>query len=134
MTKKQKDSVKKKIAGLRSLFGLTNWEIIYFWENKDKDEITATIKTEIDYKRISITIYPIFFEEDERAQSRIILHELAHFITARQIQIITDLREGILVTAREVESADEYVACSVSGVIESLIENGSTDYKKMLGL
>ena len=96
-------------------------------DKKDNGYINAEISVDDMYRRITILLYPRFFNESLETQRRILLHELCHCITDELMTISFDLYTGKLRTKRDMEGANERTTSMIESILDLLLR-GELDY------
>jgi len=116
----------KLLTEMSWLFGVDKFEtrLKISKENSLEDEhIAATVSTDTDYQRISITLYPPFFRGSLEDQRGYLIHELTHIFTNNLLDIADDLRVGKLVTQKHLQSENEKATSKITLLIRMFLEN-----------
>lgn len=106
-------------------FGLKGYERNLIFCEKDESSISASITTEENYQRITLKIYPCFFEETLEAQREIILHEYSHTILQTTKVLAYNLLEGNLETKKTIDYENERATSKIQHLLNSLLEGNS---------
>lgn len=149
MTKKKKkraedrQRVKEQCLALSSLLNLEDFTFTWHWPDENKEEksddgavwrTNASIDTDLRYKRVALTFYPCFFDQDPEEQAAIILHEMAHTVTERQYQLLDVVLRDEIVTRREAVDAREATTQAVAMIMLRLMRSDTSYFRKKLGL
>lgn len=118
------------------MFEVNNFHREIKFQNKNDSEDEAEqsaldIKIDREYRRLTIKVYPAFFENSPERQANYIVHELCHVVIGK----VTELSRNILikeqfVTWREVKEANEHVTQQVTDIVTQLMSGNLTYAKK----
>lgn len=106
-----KTQIKKEISRLQSLFLLD----VYTIEIKHNKSIcsvpdtSACVNIVTAYKKVVITIHPLFSESTEQEQLETLKHEMLHIVTDPMFELSYQLRSGTLVTQKHITDTWEAV-------------------------
>lgn len=90
------------------LFSVNNFDRgIVFKSNDDGDDTGASVLLDIPYQRITVNIFPLFWENKLKDQREMILHEYCHIIVHTLQRVTNDLSEGKFRTHKEIRDAVE---------------------------
>lgn len=121
-----KSQTKKRILDLLGqmdwLFGLNNFERELIFKKVDEDDKGAEIAFEENYQRVTINIYPAYFEEKVEYQRKILLHEFCHCITIPSKCLGYDLLDGELVTRGQIKQENERMTSKFENILDGLLQ------------
>ncbi len=103
------------------LFGVQTYDRAVILESKDSKNFAASIFVEEDYQRITIKIFPCFFENELADQRRYLLHEFCHYFTTDLADTARNLLNGDLVTKEQIRVANEKGVSRATNIIESIL-------------
>ena len=117
------------VNGLQWLFNVNGFEREIIFEKENEKGKGAEIIYEENYQRLTIKIYPLFFEESLDFQRKIILHELCHCLTMPQKLLSCDLNDGLLVTINQIKTENERATSRIENILDGLLQ-GRLKYAK----
>lgn len=107
------------------LFGVRHYELGLVKAKRDKDKVVAEIEHEEDYQRITITIYPTFWEQSQEEQRKFLLHEFCHTLTDPIFDVAERLRNGRVETHEHQRIANEKSVSRIANILDSLLRGKS---------
>lgn len=123
-TEKQKRKLANLMEQLDWFFGVSNQEryIVYCKKEKENNDGTAAdIIVNEKYQRITIHIYPLFWDSTEDEQREYITHEYTHYLINPVQKIAEDLQKGRLHTEEDITDAVEKSTSGVAIMIDALL-------------
>lgn len=109
--KKNKEKILKFVEAVDWLFDINNYtkEIEYAKTDEEKHwgDIMAQVITYTTYRKIVITIFPVFFTKDKEEQCKALIHELSHSITEDLFDCYNNMYRWSFVTTEEARHARE---------------------------
>ena len=123
-TKKQKAKLRLLMEQLDWFYGVSNQDrhIVFCKEAKQKDENTAAdIIVNEKYQRLTIHIYPTFWDSTEEEQREYITHEYTHYLINPIQKIAAQLHDGRFHTVDDIVDAVEKSTSSVAIMIDALL-------------
>lgn len=131
-TKKDKAKVRKFCNDLMWFFGIQGYEknLVFKEKSAANENAAADVSVAEDYQRITINIYPTFWNCDEKEQRQILLHEHCHIFIQPVQHVATEMLEGRLQTREYLREAVEKSTCKVEYAIERILENRADYLKK----
>jgi hypothetical protein len=106
------------------MFSITNFDrtLHYMHEADDSSpDCIAEVSVTREYQRITISIYPKFWELDAEKQRKALLHEYCHSETEPLQHQAEALRKGHLVTEKQVSEAVEEVTSRMENHLDALL-------------
>jgi hypothetical protein len=136
----KREQAKKRIRvffeGMDWLFQIQNLNKKIEWMKEDDGEKCAEVIYNEDYQRITIKIYPCFFEEELEDQRKALLHELCHTITIPMHKLTIEFMQGKAVTEETVRHAHERATSQIENILDGLLQGklyyGKEAYAKYL--
>ncbi len=107
---------------LQWLFGFNNFDRSIILEPKDGNNLAAEIAIEEDYQRVTIHLYPTFFEHSLNDQRLFLLHEMCHGLTHDMHDIADKLRAGKVVTPEAIRHANEKSTSRIQNILHGLLQ------------
>lgn len=134
----EKESISLFFKDMQFLIGIQNYDnkTMYVTNDAKDGEVTgqaslaaASITIDEDYQRISVTIYPSFWNSNNRDdQRKYILHELSHYLTDPQTTIADDLHEGRFHSKSELHTATEKSTSQITNILELFLNSDNKKY------
>ncbi len=107
---------------MESLFDFQNWDRSIVFEKIDSKNNAAEIKQDIEYRRVTIFIFPRFFLNSLKNQREYLLHELCHTFSHKLFCAGVDLINGDRVHSYEaLKAVNEEATCRVTLLIQKLL-------------
>lgn len=119
---KTKKRIQTFIEDLQWLFNVQNFERTIVYSETDQDESAATVLIDKEYQRITITIYPCFFEYSLEQQRGYLLHELCHMIGHDLAEIASGFLEGKHANRKQIQAAEEQLTSSITMLMNGLLQ------------
>lgn len=91
------------------------------YPEKDNDNVEADIIVDDKYQRITLKIYPMLLKMKKDYIKSVIIHEFCHVITQGQLDLLTDMRNGNLVTKDMIETANEKSTSLMANILVKYI-------------
>jgi hypothetical protein len=130
MTKNQtKKRIEEFLGNIDWMFDLNNYAKNIVYKDEDNDDVNAEIDYDEKYQNITITIYPVFFEQKPETQRKILLHELIHGITLRSKILACDLLDGTHITYEQIKFENEKMTARLENILDGLLR-GKYKYAK----
>lgn len=123
-TKKQKKKLMALMVDLDWFFGVTNLDrtLTYMHKNDpESPDCACDVTIDRPYQRMSINIYPTFWENTENRQRDYIVHEYCHYLVQPLQEIARHLSEGRLHTKEDISQSVEQVTSSVANIITDML-------------
>lgn len=123
-TKKQRRRLAALMEQLDWFYGVSNQERNIHYakqQNAENPDCTADIVIDEAYQRMTITIYPSFWDSTPENQREYITHEYTHYLIQPIQKIARALQHGRLHTAQDVEDAVEKATSSVAIMVDALL-------------
>lgn len=123
-TKNQRRRLVRLMEQLDWFYGISNQERhLHYAKEQDPESPNCTADVVVDeaYQRITITIYPSFWEATLEHQREYITHEYTHYLIQPIQRIARNLQKGRLHTAQDVEDAVEKTTSSVAIMVDALL-------------
>lgn len=131
MNKKQTiKRVENFLSDIDGLFSVQNFEKTIVIKENNSDNLLCEISYEEDYQRITVYIYPIFFNEKPKNQRKSLLHELCHTITVPSKVLSYRLLDGKAVSFEEFKNENERATSKIENIIDGLL-SGKKEYAKI---
>lgn len=127
---KKKSSIPKKVPKrildltdqLEFMFSLQNYDrVIFLKKQEGKEGYTASIEVQEEYQRVTINIFPSFFEAPLNEQRQYLLHEFCHTISHPLLEVADNLRSGRLETPENVRIASEKTVSKTTEILHRLL-------------
>ena len=125
-TKQEEKKLFTLMEQLDYLFSVNNFDRHIAFkekENPENAEVAADITIEIAYQRISIRIYPCFWEHTRKEQREFLLHEYCHTIPHPLNVLACDLREGKMVSMEQRRDALEEVTSRIALLLDAQLRS-----------
>ena len=94
-----------------------------------QEELTALVIPSLNYKELTIKLYPYFWELSLEKQREALLHEMVHVITHESKMIASNLLEGEFHTLKEIKDINEKETSAITHLLDSLLR-GYIKYAK----
>lgn len=124
-SKKDKKDLLNLMSDLDFLFGINakNRELRYKDSDKKVNDISTIceILVEEDYNRVTIYIYPIFWDKDQKERASSIIHEYCHILVNPLHDVAQNLIDGKLETWEHKRVAWEKSVCSIEYLITGFL-------------
>lgn len=127
-TPAQKKALLELTDELDRYFGIeTHERDIYFHsEGSTKgDEIAAEVKTDSEYRRVAIRIYPTFWNNEAKQRGIYLLHEYTHTILNDLTEKAYNLIDGKLETKAHIAKANEQATSQISVLLDEILRRKS---------
>lgn len=121
-TKRQQKKVKDFMADMQWMFGVANYKVSVLFEEKPDGETAADVTISEAYQRITVCVYPLFFNSPEKLQRQYLIHEFCHFFIAPIQKVAENLIHGQLETTNHIGEAVEKSTSRCEKVILFLLE------------
>lgn len=120
-----KAKVKKLVPKFIDFFNLKTFAFtLLFPKQKEKAEVLADIDTENRYQRITLSVYPRFFTEDEKEQRKTLVHEFCHTVLHDLEMCAWDLRNDKAVSKSHIEHTVEATTSKLENMFDRLLSDG----------
>ncbi len=129
-TLKQKKRVDDLLEQFDWFFGVQNYDRAIIYKEEADGEACCAIERSEDYHRLTLKIYPIFWEEKIEDQRQYLLHEFCHCITGPLIDLLDEQRNGKLVSQEQTRHANERATSSMEHMVDALLRGKKTFMKK----
>ena len=123
MTKKQ---ISKYLSQIDWLFSLQNYDkkVIFAYDPcQENVKCEAEITVRRDYQDIEIIIYPIFLNNNDEYQKKILIHELCHSLVSDFKKISVSLLSGKLITGERINDVNEETTSRIENIIWGFMTN-----------
>lgn len=124
--KKKEGRLPKRITALMSqldfVFHVQNFDRTVVLKKEDYDNRACDIKTDLEYQRIEISIYPCFFENSLEDQRMYLLHEYCHVLLKPLAQVVSNLQDGKLETKEHRIFAVEQTTSAMANILAALLK------------
>jgi hypothetical protein len=135
-TKKEEKALQELLDSFDWFFGVKRLEREIVYKKEDEGMKSAEIKYEEDYQRITLYLYPCFWEGDLKERRKTILHEYCHIITIPSKVGMRELLDGKLITYDRIQEINERETSQIENVIDCLLQKHadylSKSYKNYL--
>lgn len=128
MKKLSKEQVKQRISDFMTdmewAFDYQNFDrtVIFKKEDHETESCACSVVNDWKYRRVTITIFPCFFDADLKIQRGYLLHEFCHTFTDKLHETLEDMLKGKLYTADQVTGTNEEATSRITQVIGALLE------------
>ena len=120
-TKRDIVRVMKFLENIDWLFSLNNFDRIIKLPSDDHEDVVAKVCYDDKYQRITVSLYPRFFEQKHHEQRKALLHELCHSITLPSKQALYDMIEGDLITKKQAHEINERATSQIENILDGLL-------------
>lgn len=122
-TKKEEKRVMDLISEFEYLFSVQNFERhIKILHEETPNSPVASMKTELDYQRITLTLYPAFFKESLKDQRKTILHEFIHAWVEPLVFEGSKPLKGLFTSEDLIRERMEEVTSKVENVLDAVLD------------
>ena len=111
------------------LFDYQNFDRAICYCKEQKEGIAAEVKTDIEYRRMTIHLYPSFFTHSIKDQRELLLHEFCHTFTDKIYCKAINLLNGKFETNDTLQMTNEEATSRITNVLHGLLI-GRTLYAK----
>lgn len=125
-----KKAIRRFLEDMEWMFDVQNFDKGLVFKKEDWEDKAAVVNIDSSYRRITIEIYPCFFEASPEIQREYLLHEFSHCFTTELLKIGDLFLNGKLVTQRELQNRNEEAVCRITSVLDSLLRGKLTYAKK----
>ena len=132
MKKKNTKRVQKFLESIEWMFHINGWErhlVLAEEQPEDQPLLTAEITPSMEYKQLTLKLYPFFFVCDLREQREALLHELVHVVLQDTKMLAMDLLEGKLQTQDTIKKTNDKATSEVTNLRDYLL-TGNLRYAK----
>jgi hypothetical protein len=98
-------------------------------ESNGEGRHLAEIRTEVDYQKVTVTIWPLFKTFSLEAQRKILLHELCHVINADSRRAKIESLDGKLTHEQRCKEINEEATSKIENILDRLL-TGNLKYAK----
>lgn len=119
---------KRKLANLMEqldwFYGVSNQDRYLNYKKQNDPESpdsAADISIDEQYQRMTISIYPNFWDNTEKDQRAFMIHEYTHYLVQPLQRVARNLHSGRLHTEKDINEAVEKVTSSVTIIIDALL-------------
>lgn len=113
---------KKKLDALMSdfdfMFNICGYERNLIFKKESEDESAASICIDVPYQRITLNIFPTFWEHTKKQQREFILHEYCHTIGHPIANLAKDLLDGVFVPKSKIIDMEEEANCKIVHLLD----------------
>lgn len=121
--------VRNLVKKLSLFFGVQNMDREIRYMNDDDGDIVSYIQYEEDYQRITLKIYPVFFEKTRSTQAKCLLHEFCHTITIPVQEAAINLLNGKFHSERDIRERSEKSTSQIENILHDMFVYGMKDMK-----
>jgi len=130
-SERQKQKIYDFLKIIDCVFGVNNYSKKINFAEKDLDceekGVTADIITNHKYRRITLTLYPLFWTQNKKEQRKCLIHELCHTITQASKDASYKLINGHLITVMEMNSINENSTSQIENILDDFLK-GDMDW------
>lgn len=120
-----KAQIKKRIFRLLNdieyLFDYQNFDRSFVFEKEEKENTACEVVTDLEYRRVTIKIYPCFMTHSVWDQRQLLLHEFCHTYTDKIYQLAVSLLNGKYETFENFRRANEEATSRITETMEALL-------------
>ena len=132
MKKKNTKRVQKFLEEIEWMFHTNGWErhlVLAEKQPEDQPQLAAEITPSMEYKQLTLKLYPFFFVCDLREQREALLHELVHVVLQDTKMLAIDLLQGRLQTEVTIKNTNEKTVSEITHLLD-LLFTGNLRYAK----
>lgn len=118
---KKKLRIIKFLEDMQWLFQVQNYERKLNIKKEDEDDKSAEITFNEDYQRITIKIFPCFFEQTLEEQRKALLHEFCHTITIPMNKLLVEYIDGKSITQETARMVHERSTSQIENILDGLL-------------
>lgn len=119
---KVKKAVKKFIESMVWMFDYQNFDRTILFREKDEDNLAAGVTIDKEYQRVTIFIYPCFFDNTIDSQRQYLLHEFCHTYTDILKKKASNLLNGKLETEESIRFSNEEATSRITNTLDALLQ------------
>jgi len=135
-TKKEEKQLQELLDSFDWFFGVKRMDRGLVYKERDEGGKSAEIRYEEDYQRITLYIYPCFWEGSRKERRKAILHEYCHIITIPSKVGMRELLDGKLITKDRIQEINERETSQIENIIDCLLQDHASylpkSYKQYL--
>lgn len=120
-TKREEKRIEDFIKNLEYFSSVQNYDKNFVYKKADEDGVAASVEIDEKYQRITLNIYPCFFNHSLRHQREFLIHEFVHVLVAPLQAVADTMLQGYLVTNREYKAGLERSTSAVTEIIVRLL-------------
>lgn len=121
-----KSKIREFLTSFDGLFQIQHYEKEICFSTTDKN-LLADILFDEKYQRLTLTIYPEYFNITPEQQVKTLIHELIHTITIPSEDLALTLIEGNFVTKKQVRDLNEKQTSQIENIFNGLL-SGKMNY------
>lgn len=111
------------------LFDYQNFDRSIVFKTVNKDDCACEIMTDLEYRRVTVMVYPSFFEHSLKEQRELLLHEFAHTFSDKIYHLAVNLLNGKAESFENFRRANEECTSRITNVLDGLLR-GRKAYAK----